>query len=100
MVARERTPLSIDDFIDFGGYGKPIDNLLEQRLGANEKVILHAEIYRMYFLGKTSPALDLGKMMQDGEPQSGTYSLPSTRWAETKTIEWTDDRHGEDGSNK
>lgn len=70
--------VSLDRFVELGGYGKPIDDVLGQQREPNEKPTLHAETYREQFLGKIGPAVNLEKLMTDGEIQSGTYFLPST----------------------
>ena len=70
--------VSLDEFIKAGGYGKSIDNLLSVKRNEGEHPILHAEIYRNIFLGRINPALDLAKLMTDGQIQSGEYTLPST----------------------
>ena len=70
--------ISIDDFVKFGGYGEPINHLLGKKLEANEAPRYHSEIYRDKFLGKVKPIVNLQKILEDGEPQSGNYQLPST----------------------
>ena len=77
-VNRGYKTLSLDDFVELGGYGKSIESLLSQKLGECEKPIFHAQIYRDNYLGKVSPAINLGKVM-DGEAQFGGYILPSTK---------------------
>ncbi|MBI4151646.1 hypothetical protein HY496_01635 [Candidatus Woesearchaeota archaeon] len=78
--------VSLDRFIDFGGWGVPIDDVIGQRRANGEEAIFHAQIYRTEFLGKVAPAIDLEKMMRDGEPQIvvGTYRLPSTERVDTE----------------
>lgn len=70
--------VSLDQFIQAGGYGKPIDNLLGVKRNEGENPILHAEIYRNVFLGRINTAIDFDKLMTDGQIQSGEYTLPST----------------------
>ena len=88
--------ISVDKFIDAGGYGKDISNLLGQKRKEGEKPILHAKIYRDHFLGKMRSAIDHNELMEAregdiqvidpqvgdittiGEPRFGTYILPST----------------------
>ncbi|MFH0831247.1 MAG: hypothetical protein V1886_00035 [archaeon] len=76
--------VSIDDFIELGGHGKSISSLLGVKRKPDEKIILHAELYRQHYLGKIKPAIDLGRMMKDGKQQFGTYSNPSTKIFEEK----------------
>lgn len=71
--------VSIDDFIEMGGYGKNINNLLGIKRKADEKIVLHAELYRKHYLGKINPEMDLDRMIKDGKPQMGNYIPPSTR---------------------
>lgn len=85
--------IPIDDFIEYGGYGKSLTGL-GMRWEQNEEPIFHAEIYREHYLGKISPAVNLQKLMkpeshdpnstEPPEPkmQMGTYFLPSTKKAE------------------
>lgn len=68
--------LSLDIFISYGGYGKPLVGLSERR-AESEEPIFHAKIYKKVYYAPT-PLLDLKKVMQTGEPQSGRYILPST----------------------
>lgn len=70
--------LSLDDFVDHGGYGKDIDSLLRVPRKVGEEPVLHAKYYREHFLGKCSPAIDFNKMFEDGQPQFGNYARPST----------------------
>ncbi len=69
--------ISVDDFINAGGYGAPIDHLVGKKRDEDEVPILHAEIYRTKYLGNIPPAVNPKKLMQGGI-QSGTYILPST----------------------
>ena len=79
-VNRGYRTVSIDDFIEFGGYGTSIDNFLGVKLEANEDPIFHANIYRNNYLGNVVPAVDLdGMLNKKKSPQSGTYILPSTK---------------------
>ena len=70
--------VSLDKFIDLGGHGKVIDDVIGQRYMFNEKPKFHAKIYKHFYLGKVEPALDLEQMMRDGQPQMGTWEIPST----------------------
>lgn len=78
-VKRGYKTVSVDDFIELGGYGRNINNLLGIKRNADEKPVLHAELYRQHYLGKIKPAIDLDKMMKDGKQQFGTYVNPSTK---------------------
>lgn len=78
--------LPIDDFIEYGGYGKPLEGLGVKR-NENEKIVSHAQIYRRLYLGRIQPAIDFEKMARPLEPgetpasriQMGTYIVPSTK---------------------
>src|SRR3989344_2686550 len=70
--------ISLDDFIDYGGYGKELGELAGVRRIADEKLVFPAEIYRQQFLGKVPPVIDTGELMK-GNAQYGTYVLPSTK---------------------
>ncbi len=68
--------LSIDAFIQHGGYGEPLERLgIKQPL--DKPVILHSKIYEEKYLSKVSSAVNLQKLMQ-GEVQIGHYNLPTT----------------------
>jgi len=71
--------VSLDDFIEFGGYGRSIDHLLGQKREENESAIFHAKIYSDNYLGKVEPTIELEKFLVDENPQLGTYTLPSTK---------------------
>ncbi len=70
--------ISLDKFIDLGGYNKPINNFIGQKREQGEEPIFHAELYRKEFLGKISPSINLSQMMEDKKTQFGGYTLPST----------------------
>jgi hypothetical protein len=70
--------LSLDDFVDHGGYGKELVGLKVAR-DVGEDVILHARFYRDHFLDKVEPLFDLQKMQETGEMQCGNYEMPSTK---------------------
>ncbi len=74
--------VSLDRFVDLGGYGKPIDDVIGQRRENGEEPIFHAQIYRNEFLGKVAPVVNLEKMMTEGGIQTGQYRLPSTEQGE------------------
>ena len=70
--------VSLDRFVDLGGYGKPVDDVIGQRREDGEEPIFHAQRYREKFLGKVAPVVNLEKMMTEGGIQTGQYRLPST----------------------
>lgn len=70
--------VSLDRFIEFGGYGKPIDDIIGQKRYEREEPVFHAQIYRDNFLAKVAPVLNLEKLTKDRQPQFGRYILPST----------------------
>ena len=74
---RDYRTVTLDEFVSYGGYGKPIETLHVGRR-KDEPAILHAERYRDRYLGKVVPAIDMDAMMRDGQPQIGTYAIPST----------------------
>lgn len=64
--------ISLDDFIESGGYGRALSNLgVKRALG--EDPIFHARRYRERYLGKVKPVIDPFK----GDVQTGTYTPPS-----------------------
>lgn len=70
--------ISLDRFVDLGGYGRSVNDVLGIKREPTESPIYHARIYREKYLRKITPVIDLEKMMQDGEPQIANYNLPST----------------------
>lgn len=67
--------ISIDDFIDYGGYGRLYGkslNGLGIKREINEKIVLHAGIYRRRCFKKTKPVIDLVRIFKTGKAQSGT----------------------------
>ena len=74
--------VSLGRFVDLGGYGKPVDDVLGQRREDSEKPIFHAQIYREQFLGKVTPVVNLEKLMTESKIQAGQYRLPSTEQGE------------------
>jgi len=67
--------VSLDRFVNLGGYNKSIDDVIGQKRELEEESIFHAKIYRENFLGKQIPFTieELGESWS-----SGTYILPST----------------------
>lgn len=78
--------VSLDRFVELGGYGRPINDVIRKKLEKNEKPIYHAEIYRENFLGKFAPLLDLERLAEEGGMMSGRYELPSTKKANKSKI--------------
>lgn len=70
--------LSLDQFVDYGGYGKELIGLTVPR-DEGEEIVLHAKYYRDNFFNKVEPVIDFNKMMEDGEAQFGNYAVPSTK---------------------
>lgn len=70
--------LPLDEFVDYGGYGKELVNLNVAR-DEGEAIVFHAAYYRENYLGKTQQVINFEKMMQDGEIQYGNYEMPSTK---------------------
>lgn len=77
-VQRGYKTISVDAFINFGGYGVSIDHLVGQKRTENESPRFHADIYKKRYPKSPTPVIDLDKMIQDGQPQSGTCEIPST----------------------
>ena len=74
--------VSLDRFVNLGGYGKQIDGIIGQRREDGEEPIFHAQRYINKFLGKVEPVINLEKMMTQGGIQTGQYRLPSTEQGE------------------
>lgn len=71
--------ISLDAFVQYGGYGKKIENLNEVR-DKGEDPIFHSEIYQKIYLGRIAPVLDMKALLKPGAShQMGTYILPSTK---------------------
>ena len=70
--------VSLDRFVELGGYGKSIGDVIRQKREKDKESVLHAQIYREKYLGKVAPLVNLAKMMQDQQPQAGQYILHST----------------------
>ena len=70
--------LSLDDFVDYGGYGKQLLGLKVLR-DEGEDPVYHARFYRDNFLDKIDPVLDFNKMQETGEAQFANYAVPSTK---------------------
>jgi len=68
--------MSLDQFIDYGDWGKPLNGFGEMR-EKDEKPIYHAEIYREKYLGKVKPLINI-QALEEGGMQTGKYITPST----------------------
>ena len=67
--------ISINDFIDYGGYGRLYGKSLKGlgiKREINEKIVLHADIYRKRCFKKTKPVIDIVEIFKTGKAQSGT----------------------------
>ena len=69
--------LPVDDFVAYGGYGKPLKDIGVKRADG-EDPIFHAQIYREIYLGKIQPAVNFS----EPTTQMGTYFIPSTKKVE------------------
>ncbi len=78
-VRRGFRTLSIDAFIDRGGYGVALEGLGEKR-NELEEPVFHARIYRERYLGKVTPVFNPWNLMEKDGPKvaTGNYVLPST----------------------
>jgi len=71
--------ISLDRFIEFGGYDEPIDDLLNQKRESGEDPIFHSDIYLEKYFGKVKPVIDIAAFKEGTKrTQSGTYELPTT----------------------
>lgn len=70
--------LSLDDFLNNYYQQHNLYPFLGEKLKENQSPVYHAELYREHYLGKVRPAFDFNAMMQDGQPRTGTFELPST----------------------
>ena len=83
-VSRGYRTISLDEFVELGGYGIPLDkNRLGQRRKEGEEPVFHANFYREHFLGRMKTVMDMEKL-QRGEKQIGNYVSPSTKFLEEK----------------
>lgn len=83
FAARGYRTISLDEFVEHGGYSQPLAGLgilgLGIRRDSGEQPVFHAEIYREVYLGKIVPVVDINALMLPGaEPQFRSYVLPST----------------------
>ena len=77
-VRRGYRTVSLDDFINAGGYGKKIDHLLSIKRNQGEEPLFHAKIYVRKYPNEINPEVNLSKLLIDRNTQYGTYELPST----------------------
>lgn len=71
--------ISLDDFIDSGGYGKPIDHLLGIKRQENEDPISHSEKFLVeYKRNHPYPSIDFNSL-KNKEVVHLEYMLPSTK---------------------
>jgi len=70
--------VSLDRFVNLGGYNKSIDDVIGQKRELEEEPIFHAQIYREKFLGKINPIINLEAITQNNQPQFGCYISSST----------------------
>ncbi len=78
--------ISIDDFIELGGYGADISCLIGVKREEGEVPVYHAQIYKDQFLGKFDPMIT-AEEIDTGENSygiMGTYGLPSTKEYQNK----------------
>lgn len=69
--------LSIDDFVNYGGWGKSIEDKLRVPRKEGEPEVFHAKYYRETFFKKVGMSDAVIKAMQ-GEAAVGHYMMPST----------------------
>lgn len=50
--------ISIDDFIDYGGYGKPISHLVGIKRDIDETPVLHTKLYEEMFTPNKNVVID------------------------------------------
>lgn len=72
--------LAIDDFIEHGGYGQPIDHLVRVERAAGEAIVYHAEVFDKRYKSGFKPKFDIDRL--DAGPQTGHVNMPTTRDAE------------------
>lgn len=70
--------VSLDRFIDLGGYGELIDDVIGKKRDSDEEPIFHARIYKEEYLGKIQPIFDFRKMVQERKLQIRTWIASST----------------------
>lgn len=72
--------VSVDDFIQFGGYSISIDHLIGKKRKPNESPVFHAQIYRENYLGRMPLEINLKTLMNGDNPiQSGLFVPPTTK---------------------
>ncbi|MGL5830922.1 MAG: hypothetical protein ACRCZE_02115 [Candidatus Altimarinota bacterium] len=79
VAKRGYRSISLDDFINAGGYGVSLKDKLRIKRQPDEKPIPHSLYYMQGYPRPPKPVVDLQTLLQPGaKPQMGTYSLPST----------------------
>jgi hypothetical protein len=86
--------LSIDDFIEYAGYGKSISHLVRVERASGEPPVFHAEIFARRYKEGFRPKIDFKSLHDNGKPQSGRFKLPSTRDAEVHVRPKAEDDEG------
>jgi hypothetical protein len=71
--------ISIDDFVGYGGWGHDVSNLIGKPRKTNEPPVLHAELYRVMYLGKMQRNSAVIEAFETGNAAHGTYLIPSTK---------------------
>ena len=70
--------ISLDDFIQFGGYGISIENRLGKRRNTHELPVFHAQLFTPEHYHSLQPRTSLQELIQEEKPFSGAYELPGT----------------------
>lgn len=77
-VRRGFRTINLDILIGVGGYSREFpEGVLGEKRKDNESPVFHAQHYRKNFLGKITPAIDLGSLVE-GDVKVGTYTPLST----------------------
>ena len=71
--------ISVDDFIEYGGYGVLVDHLLRIRRKIDEPAVLHSDVFTARYSSGFEPAIDIQHLLDGGKAQTGIYRLPTTR---------------------
>ncbi len=69
--------ISLDDFIEYGGYDESLKNILVKR-NSDEQPVFHATIYRERYMNTPLEPQNL-LHLKKGRTVSGRYVLPSTK---------------------
>ncbi len=68
--------MPLDDFVEFGGYGKSIDHLLGKEREDGEDPIFYAKMFQEAFPDEIPPAININSIQK---PTSGTVYIPSIK---------------------